>query len=78
MREICRVCILLMLVTVGSATAILEILIGFDLTVNEKSTLEALLGVSNSILQTVFTIEKLICCDMEKINITYFNLQIYQ
>ena len=48
-----------MLVTVGSTTAILEILIGFDLTVKEKSTLEALLGVSNSILQTVFTIEKL-------------------
>ena len=59
MREICHVFILLMLVTVGSTTAILEILIGFDLTVNEKSTLEALLGVSNSILQTVFTIEKL-------------------
>ena len=59
MREICRVCILLMLVTVGSVTAILEILIGFDLTVNEKSTLEAFLGVCNAILQTVFTIEKL-------------------
>ena len=41
-----------MLVTVGSATAILEILIGFDLTVNEKSALEAFLGVCNSILQT--------------------------
>ena len=57
--EICRVLILLALVTVGCITAVLELLIGLDL-VNDKSTLEALLGVSNSILQSVFTMEKMI------------------
>ena len=60
-RETCHVFILLLLVTAGSVTAIIELILGAcEIPENEKSALEAVLGLTNSILQFAFTVEKML------------------
>ena len=60
-RETCHVFILLLLVTAGSVTAIIELILGAcEIPENEKSALETVLGLTNSILQFAFTVEKML------------------